>query len=233
MKSIETSFEWDRRLASSFLPSRATLVVCPSHLCRQWQSEAKKTIPNAKVHLLATIIDHDRLTYEDVMTADLIIVSLNFLQNKSYLNKMKPWFSKNSYSVEQHMQEIKLNGPSTLAERKGCVVFQMIYWYRIVCDEFHELGATVKQQKAAKFFLEELQGAHYLGVTGTPIAKTVNDVVKQRIRRNVPNLNIPAFLEQIIWVELSTHEKALYHGIPGASESALMACNHHSLQMKF
>jgi SNF2 family DNA or RNA helicase len=37
---------------TSFLPSRATLIVCPLHLASQWQSEALRCMPNAEIVLI-------------------------------------------------------------------------------------------------------------------------------------------------------------------------------------
>lgn len=54
-----------------FLPSRATLVVCPSHLTSQWKYEAERCMPKSNVLLLCCINDHKKLSWNDVLLADI------------------------------------------------------------------------------------------------------------------------------------------------------------------
>jgi hypothetical protein len=37
---------------TSFVPSRATLIICPLHLATQWKSEALRCMPNASVEMI-------------------------------------------------------------------------------------------------------------------------------------------------------------------------------------
>lgn len=37
---------------TSFIPSRATLIICPLHLATQWQAEAIRCIPNVRVVII-------------------------------------------------------------------------------------------------------------------------------------------------------------------------------------
>jgi hypothetical protein len=68
-----------------YYQSNATLVVCPSHLCNQWHAEvAKHTNPKLKCLLVRTKTDHVKLTYEDVIGADIIIISISFFANVNW-----------------------------------------------------------------------------------------------------------------------------------------------------
>jgi hypothetical protein len=60
---------WDNNFCFMALPSRATLVVCPAQLTVQWHQEAMRCIPGVRVHVLATIMDHKKLTWDDVLTS--------------------------------------------------------------------------------------------------------------------------------------------------------------------
>jgi superfamily II DNA or RNA helicase len=56
------------------------------------------------------------------------------------------------------------------------IVLQRIFWHRIICDEFHELisdNVATKQVDAKSFFLDNLHGRIFLGLTGTPHYKDV------------------------------------------------------------
>jgi SNF2 family DNA or RNA helicase len=43
---------------TSFVPSRATLIICPLHLATQWQEEALRCMPDAKVEMIQVYIHH-------------------------------------------------------------------------------------------------------------------------------------------------------------------------------
>ena len=61
--------------------STATLVVCPSHLVAQWAGETKKFVKDGHLRIvkITTKIDHNKVTWRDMLTADLVLVSVQFL----------------------------------------------------------------------------------------------------------------------------------------------------------
>lgn len=66
-------------------PSKATIIICPSNLLSQWKSEAIKCLDSKKrIIVIAGIKDHSKLSWLDMIFADLIIVSSNFFSNKQY-----------------------------------------------------------------------------------------------------------------------------------------------------
>ncbi|KNE73044.1 hypothetical protein AMAG_20688 [Allomyces macrogynus ATCC 38327] len=72
-----------------YLVSRATLIVVRSDLVTQWVAEAQKALPaGAKIVQVATIRDHRDLTWNDVLLADVVIISLAFLQNQNYQKRV-------------------------------------------------------------------------------------------------------------------------------------------------
>ena len=64
--------------------TKATLIVCPSHITKQWEIEAKKTNSKLKVLIILTKKDHDKVLYKDFIEADIIITSHQFLMNFKY-----------------------------------------------------------------------------------------------------------------------------------------------------
>jgi hypothetical protein len=59
--------------------SKATLILCPSHLCKQWVVEIEKsTKPKLKTFLITTKVQHSKYTYADFAKADVIIVSYQY-----------------------------------------------------------------------------------------------------------------------------------------------------------
>ena len=75
--------------------TNANLIICPNQLCDQWVREYydkfKQDSHSAKrVLLIVTYDQYKNLSFGDILFADLIIVSYNFLLNVNYFN---PFFS--------------------------------------------------------------------------------------------------------------------------------------------
>ena len=73
-----------KSIKSELIYSNSTLIVCPSHLTKQWESEIYKVFPTAKIIKLLTKTNHINLTYQNIMESDIIIVSQQFLMNFKY-----------------------------------------------------------------------------------------------------------------------------------------------------
>ncbi|KXN85520.1 DNA repair protein RAD5 [Leucoagaricus sp. SymC.cos] len=70
---------------------KATLIIVPPHLVRQWSSEVEKFIGNGrfKVIILISISDLDNLTIADIQAADIIIVGSNIFRSRVYLDNLE------------------------------------------------------------------------------------------------------------------------------------------------
>ncbi|KAJ3365967.1 stress-responsive transcription factor hsf1 [Allomyces javanicus] len=70
---------------AQYLVSRATLVVVRSDLVAQWVAEAQRVLPaESKIVSMVTIRDYRKVPWNDVLLADVVIVSLSFFQNSNY-----------------------------------------------------------------------------------------------------------------------------------------------------
>jgi SNF2 family DNA or RNA helicase len=170
------------------LNSRATLIMSPNHLSNQWIREFAKTVNdeyNLKVIPLMTKIHHDKTTYLDILDADFIIVSYNFLGNECYYDN---WISKISNAkkgqtyinsslyneekaIEKIMEKVKSlkENPLNLYETKPLI--NTIKFNRIVIDEFHEL-LTLDKYKYIQKIIKLLKSEHKWVMTGTPFDKS-------------------------------------------------------------
>jgi SNF2 family DNA or RNA helicase len=94
--------------------SRATLIIGPSRLCKQWFDEINKYMKemNLKVIVLSTIVNLRNCTLYDLATADIVIIPANFFINENYI-----------------VHSLQLN---------------TIYWHRIIIDEAHEIIQPAK-----------------------------------------------------------------------------------------
>ena len=79
----------DRAVDTGRLVSPATLVVCPSHLVKQWAKEAKDFYPHLKVCRIHSKREHEALRLEQLRQVDLIIVSRSFLTGTYYRRYLK------------------------------------------------------------------------------------------------------------------------------------------------
>jgi SNF2 family DNA or RNA helicase len=70
--------------------TKATLIIVPPHLTRQWGSEVKKfTGASAfKTVVVSTMSDWNRQTIETITEADVVIVASNLLKSEAYLDSL-------------------------------------------------------------------------------------------------------------------------------------------------
>ncbi|KIL69305.1 hypothetical protein M378DRAFT_190475 [Amanita muscaria Koide BX008] len=72
------------------IPVKATLIVVPPHLYRQWQSEVKKFTGNRfQVLVLASQSDLNRASIKDFTKADIVIAVSTLLKSETYLTNLE------------------------------------------------------------------------------------------------------------------------------------------------
>ena len=96
----------------------------------QWVNEAAKYFEDGslKIHLVTTKPQHEKLSHMDVLAADLIIVSVQFLIGKYY---------KRDFTGAPASQRLKAGQGSICAPELGSY-----HWNRFLLDEGHELDAN-------------------------------------------------------------------------------------------
>ena len=70
--------------ASNKITSKATLILCPSHLTKQWYNEIFKCNKNLKVIMILTKNDFSKYNFDNIINSDVIIISYQFLMNFKY-----------------------------------------------------------------------------------------------------------------------------------------------------
>jgi len=159
--------------------SRATLVLSPNHISKQWIREIKNMISlKLKIVSILDKTDYENCTYMDVLDADFVFVSHEFLGNQSFTSKYVEKITKvksyhKSYlwdndKVSNVFNEISSNlitKTSTLFDTEP--IFPIIKWHRIIVDEFHEIF-TVLKYNHVKNILPHFKSNHKWVLTGTP-----------------------------------------------------------------
>lgn len=163
------------------LRSRATLIICPNQLCNQWAREIKKMISDntVSVVLVLTKIHHDTLTYYDILNADIVIMSYNFISNQCFTDQItqlldsvpRNYCASKSFKQSDVKKVIDSIAADCVSDQtilfKKNVVFPSIYWHRIIVDEFHE-ALTVKKYAVINNLIPLFQSEYKWAVTGTP-----------------------------------------------------------------
>jgi DNA repair protein RAD5 len=164
------------------IKTKANLVVCPSHLAKQWYSEAVRCNPKMKIVLITTKPQHDGIAYKDLLEADLVIVTFQFLTNITHYpslsyKKMTPTQLTSNFT--ERIQSLNTNlksllGPNTNASM-GLTqpILEHFEWYRIIVDEAHELFGMSQwnanhTDKFLNMLLQSMESVYKWYVSGTP-----------------------------------------------------------------
>jgi SNF2 family DNA or RNA helicase len=162
--------------------SKATLVLCPNHLCGQWKREISSYLKknhSFKIISILTKPHFEKYTYLDLMSVDIIIVSFTFFNNKAFTDK---WVTKfgmgNTYhrnpTFKHAIAQKTFSDMSTdltadpfNSMEKKCPLFMLINWNRVIVDEFHEIYSN-DVYSYMRNILPHIQANYRWSVTGTP-----------------------------------------------------------------
>ena len=158
--------------------TKATLVLCPSHLIKQWCGEIHKCNPKFKILSVITKKDMDNLKVHDIQDADIVITSHQFLMNFKYYPSLHyiPC-SLSSYNPEARKRCLVAKLASLLNDEEKLLtletpIFEFFYWHRIVLDEGHEIfGGMLSSYSISKYMSEwvsSIDSNYYWYVSGTP-----------------------------------------------------------------
>ena len=225
-----------------YIQSRASCIICPSNIHKQWLQEAKKCNPKFKIIGLSNIYDHKKVSWKEIAEADIVVVSNQFLINSNYTSIRTEFDSARSELAD-------------FAEIKGRARLNRVHFHRIILDEFHEIS---DMKNAVKLAIESLRGDYYWGLTGTPKSDHFQDLaylnpsdrltkvcakniparyefIRKHIKRNVPNLELPPIENETVWIEMSAHELALLqlkNHRNRSTKEQIMMCSHYQLSEK-
>ena len=146
-------FVWDGKFTTN-----ATLIIAPNQLCDQWTTEyLNKFENNKRVVLVVTSDQYENLKLVDLLFADVVITSYQFISSLHV--------HRNGIDVER----IKSKGAECLTDKSHCVCLHNFKWRRVILDEVHKLGKIAKS-KSIITFVSELKSEFKWNVTGTPFA---------------------------------------------------------------
>ncbi|ETO25849.1 hypothetical protein RFI_11288 [Reticulomyxa filosa] len=122
----------------------ATLVITPSHVIDQWHSELQKHFSPHLMNVVKVTVkrEHDRVSYRDILNAQLVLISSQFVANKTFhvLHKefaRDEWFRLHGKDSKQSGVENtsidRDENSDNLSRTSPC--FTLFHWHRIILDE--------------------------------------------------------------------------------------------------
>lgn len=160
--------------------SRATVVFCPSHLTKQWETEIKRCNPNFKIKTILTKNDYNKLTFETFINSDIIITSHQFIMNFKFYPTIHYQtctassfnFDHRNTTIKMYLQEkITKIGFPTIKELDD-PIFEFFNFHRIILDEGHEIfGELLGNASLGRYmaqWVSNIDANYYWYVSGTP-----------------------------------------------------------------
>jgi len=148
------------------LKTNATLIVCPNQLCDQWiQEYYSKFLNDKRVIFVATAHQYDNLTLGDVLFADIVITSYQFLLNSTYQKQ----------HVQQSLKKVDIGLNKEPLHILNCKhkPFNLFHWNRVMLDEAHEIQ-NINKSNLLKETLLNISSTFKWNITGTPFANGVD-----------------------------------------------------------
>ena len=147
------------------IETKATLISCPAHLTKQWESEINKVFKTAKIIKLVDKRSHQHLKYKDIIDADIVIISQQFLMNFKYYPTInyRQCTASNYCRIERasELDKILSNWVSNKVDiyNKEQPNIEHFNFHRLVVDEGHEIfGLQLSNNSVSNYMSDWLSG---------------------------------------------------------------------------
>lgn len=173
------------KINDNIITTKANLIIVPSHLADQWVSEIKKYMPEKICLCLYTKSHHMKLTFNDIINCDYLIVTQQFLLNFNYYiryeyEKVTPStykpakrithiFNEFAKGIKEKKQEyLNKNGP----------LLELFNFQRVIIDEGHEIFENTFSTPALNNYMNTMLCNYINGnikwyVSGTPFTTKI------------------------------------------------------------
>ena len=158
--------------------TKATLILCPSHLTKQWETEVKRCNSKLEILTIVTKKDMDKLTVSDIQNADVIITSHQFLMNFKYYPTLHyKYVTASTYNPFERKTCLKNILTGLLKEEEKLLtlqtpIFEFFFFQRMIIDEGHEIfGEMLGNHSVSRYmadWVSSIDANYYWYVSGTP-----------------------------------------------------------------
>lgn len=155
-----------------YYESRGNLIIMPSHLGQQWYNEIKKINSKLKVIMIFTKNMHMKYSMLDLLKADYVLTSYQFISNtKYYLSYCYMVKTPSTISMSRRIEYIYENNKlEDLNNKNG--IFELIKWNQLIVDEGHEIMdikfGNNNINNILLYFLNNLRSENRWYISGTP-----------------------------------------------------------------
>ncbi|KAI8622742.1 hypothetical protein BC830DRAFT_672 [Chytriomyces sp. MP71] len=210
---------------------------------------------NIKLIVLKGKKDYMQTSFLDVLQADLILVTHQFLTNTSYKGRTakNPGRNLSHFFPPCLCADTPLSACKDFVEKcpKGDWALTWCHFHRVIVDEFHEISDKDGSTRA-QFRL--MQGDTMWGLTGTPRFESTATImefaeflnmnvnswrnetveavrfIQHRVRRNDPDIKLPDPVFETIKVTQTVLEAAFYKSCANlGTEALLKLCSHYQI----
>ncbi|KAJ3252456.1 hypothetical protein HDU77_005119 [Chytriomyces hyalinus] len=231
--------------------SKATLILVPNNIASQWEDEIRKCLGDTvTVIQLKGKAAYVKTFLEDVLTADFVIVSYQFLINENYRGARYEGRRLTDCPTQLDLQNSATDRETFVSNRVGGFAFTWCHFHRIICDEFHEILASKKE--GIREQVKQLSSDFLWGLTGTPTFDSMDTVwkyadllhlsgwvvprveafrfIQNRVRRNEPVVTYPAPVFETFSCVQTPIERAFYQSsLRFGVVHLLKLCNHYQI----
>jgi len=170
--------------------TNATLIIVPSHLSKQWMNEFIKIYNNKKkIIMILTKIQHEKTTYKDIIEADIIIITIQFLSNIKYYYNVRPGISTEYIEGTRSRINTLNDMYTTMIETTDYLkttqpIFEYFHFNRMIIDEGHEImERTIGNGRTCDSiysFITNIETSYKWYISGTPFNTFVgyNNILK-------------------------------------------------------
>jgi SNF2 family DNA or RNA helicase len=181
--------QWVREISSKLKDTEYRVTIINEAKSKSSKTNADANVSDEtqkqeiKIIRLLTKVDYDKITYQDLLNADFVIVSFTFITGTVYFQRIATLLKEKKNFHSRHWEGILLAqiiklmtdtlvGPAQLKDTN--VLLQKIFWHRIIIDEFHEVH-TNKNYVAIVNLMRLMHSTYRWIVTATPF-NDVNNV---------------------------------------------------------
>ena len=180
---------------SRLIMTKANLIIVPVNLSGQWQSEINKFAPGSKVVVINDIRKFRKVTVEQILDADFVITTVNFLKGRSYvqtcndaLGSMSTQRAITNCSQSSLLQlNLEMYTEGVRNGREGHIVLlECFRFLRIVLDEIHEIAPACHIKR-----ITGLSACRWWGLTANDLATISHETLLMLFLRGGYDVRTP------------------------------------------
>jgi SNF2 family DNA or RNA helicase len=201
---IDNFYKYSNKLSINKINSNTTLILCPSHLAKQWEYEIKRCNPNLKILLILTKNIYSKLKFSDFISIDIIITTHQFIINFKfyptlyYRSCSASDFDQRNIYIRNYIHNNIIGKSETSIKNMINPIFEFFYFNRFILDEGHEIfGELINSLPLNKYmtkWINSIDANYNWYVSGTPFVNNASIIntarfIKLNFDDNIRNIH--------------------------------------------